>query len=42
MLVKCLEVEGVEYIFGILGEENLEVMNVIVGLNIKFIIICYE
>lgn len=26
VLVKCLENEGVEYIFGIPGEENLEVM----------------
>ena len=26
MLVKCLEKEGVEYIFGIPGEENLEIM----------------
>ena len=28
MLVKCLENEGVEYIFGIPGEENLDIMNV--------------
>lgn len=26
MLVKCLEKESVEYIFGIPGEENLEIM----------------
>ena len=29
MLVKCLEAEGVKYIFGIPGEENLEVMEAI-------------
>lgn len=27
VLVKCLENEGVQYIFGIPGEENLDVMN---------------
>lgn len=26
VLVRCLENEGVEYVFGIPGEENLEVM----------------
>ncbi|MDX1285797.1 MAG: thiamine pyrophosphate-binding protein, partial [Draconibacterium sp.] len=26
LFVKCLENEGVEYIFGIPGEENLDVM----------------
>ena len=27
LLVKCLENEGVEYIFGIPGEENIAVMD---------------
>ena len=27
VLVKCLEKEGVEYVFGIPGEENLDMMN---------------
>ena len=42
MLIKCLEAEGVEYIFGIPGEENLEVMNAISGSSIKFIITRHE
>ena len=27
VLVKCLENEGVKYVFGIPGEENLDMMN---------------
>ena len=42
MLVKCLEAEGVEYIFGIPGEENLEVMNAIWNSSIKFITTRHE
>jgi acetolactate synthase-1/2/3 large subunit len=42
LLVKCLEAEGVEYIFGIPGEENLEVMNAILNSNIKFITTRHE
>lgn len=42
MLVKCLEAEGVEYIFGIPGEENLEVMNAILDSRIKFITTRHE
>ena len=42
MLVKCLEAEGVEYIFGIPGEENLEVMNAIADSSIKFITTRHE
>jgi len=26
LIVKCLEAEGVEYIFGLPGEENLELL----------------
>lgn len=42
LLVKCLEAEGVEYIFGIPGEENLEVMNALLNSNIKFITTRHE
>lgn len=42
MLVKCLEKEGVEYIFGIPGEENLEVMNALHESPIKFITTRHE
>lgn len=36
LLVECLQEEGVEYIFGIPGEENLAVMNAIDRSPIKF------
>jgi acetolactate synthase-1/2/3 large subunit len=42
LLVKCLEEEGVEYIFGIPGEENLAVMNAINRSPIKFITTRHE
>lgn len=42
LLVKCLEEEGVEYIFGIPGEENLEVMNALRNSSIKFITTRHE
>lgn len=41
-LVECLEEEGVEYIFGIPGEENLAVMNALEKSNIKFITVRHE
>lgn len=42
LLVKCLESEGVEYIFGIPGEENLDVIRAISGSSIKFITTRHE
>lgn len=42
MLVKCLEAEGVKYIFGIPGEENLEVMEAINKSDIQFITTRHE
>ncbi len=42
VLVKCLENEGVKYIFGIPGEENLEVMNALKDSNIEFITVRHE
>ncbi|MBO4981109.1 MAG: acetolactate synthase large subunit [Lachnospiraceae bacterium] len=42
MLVKCLEAEGVKYIFGIPGEENLEVMEAIKDSEIQFITVRHE
>ena len=42
VLVKCLENEGVEYIFGIPGEENLEVMKALTKSSIKFITVRHE
>ena len=37
LFVKCLENEGVEYIFGIPGEENLDIMDSLLSSDIKFI-----
>ena len=42
LLVKCLEEENVEYIFGIPGEENLEVINALGNSRIKFITTRHE
>lgn len=42
LMVECLENEGVEYIFGIAGEENLEVMNALSGSKIRFITTRHE
>ncbi len=40
--VRCLENEGVEYIFGIPGEENLDVMDALLDSNIQFITTRHE
>jgi acetolactate synthase-1/2/3 large subunit len=42
LFVRCLENEGVEYIFGIPGEENLDVMDSMIDSNIKFITTRHE
>ena len=42
LLVKCLENEGVEYIFGIPGEENIAVMDALLDSPIKFIVTRHE
>ena len=42
LFVKCLENEGVEYIFGIPGEENLDMMDALLGSSIKFITVRHE
>ncbi len=42
MLVKCLENEGVQYIFGIPGEENLDMMNALKHSSIRFITVRHE
>ena len=42
LFVRCLENEGVEYIFGIPGEENLDVMDSMIGSGIKFITTRHE
>lgn len=42
LLVKCLEEENVEYIFGIPGEENADLMISLLDSRIKFIITRHE
>jgi acetolactate synthase-1/2/3 large subunit len=42
LLVKCLENEGVEYVFGLPGEENLEVLEALSHSSIKFITTRHE
>ncbi|SMN16130.1 Acetolactate synthase large subunit [uncultured Candidatus Thioglobus sp.] len=42
LFVKALESEGVEYIFGIPGEENLDLLDSLRGSSIKFILTRHE
>lgn len=42
LFVKCLENEEVEYIFGIPGEENLDLMDAMLDSDIKFILTRHE
>jgi acetolactate synthase-1/2/3 large subunit len=42
LFVKCLENEDVEYIFGIPGEENLDVMDSLLDSKIKFVTVRHE
>ena len=42
LLARCLENEGVEYIFGVPGEENLDFLNSLKDSNIKVIVSRHE
>ena len=42
LFIRCLENEGVEYIYGIPGEENIAVMDVLLDSSIKFITTRHE
>ena len=42
LLVRCLENEGVDYIFGVPGEENIDVMDALLGSTIKFVTTHHE
>ncbi len=42
LFVKCLENEGVEYIFGVPGEENLDVMDALLDSSIQFVTTRHE
>ena len=42
LLVQCLENEGVEYVFGLPGEENLQVLEALKGSSVQFITTRHE
>ena len=42
LLVRCLENEGVEYVFGIPGEENIHIMDALATSRIRFITTRHE
>jgi acetolactate synthase-1/2/3 large subunit len=42
LLVKCLENEGVEYVFGLPGEENIHLLEALKASSIKFITVRHE
>jgi acetolactate synthase-1/2/3 large subunit len=42
LFVRCLENEGVEYIFGIPGEENIDVMDALLDSTVEFVTVHHE
>jgi acetolactate synthase I/II/III large subunit len=42
LIIKCLENEGVEYIFGLPGEENIEILDALINAKIRFILTRHE
>ena len=42
LIVKCLVNEGVGYVFGIPGEENMDVVDALVGSSIQFVTTRHE
>src|SRR5258708_36761542 len=42
LLVECLENEGVEYVFGLPGEENIRIVDAVSGSSIRFILVRSE
>src|SRR3954462_548881 len=42
LLVRCLENEGVQYIYGIPGEENIDVMDALLSSSVKFVTCHHE
>ena len=42
LFIRCLEAEGVEYIFGLPGEETNDLIMSILKSNIKFILVRHE
>ncbi|HEX4836273.1 MAG TPA: thiamine pyrophosphate-binding protein, partial [bacterium] len=42
LMVRCLEQEGVEYVFGVPGEETLDLNNALRDSSIRFITVRHE
>src|SRR5271165_3942695 len=42
LVISCLEAEGVEYMFGIPGEENIRLVDATAGNRIRFILVRHE
>ncbi len=42
LFVRCLENEGVKYVFGIPGEENIRTVDAFNGSSIRFILVRHE
>ena len=42
LFVRCLEQEGVEYIFGVPGEENADIMMSLLDSSIEFVVCRHE
>src|SRR5271157_5659030 len=42
LMIRCLENEGVEYMFGIPGEENIRLVDATAGSKIRFILVRHE
>ncbi|MCA1022380.1 acetolactate synthase large subunit [Halobacillus litoralis] len=42
LLIQCLENEGVEYMFGVPGEENIDVMDAVLDSSIQFVTARHE
>ena len=42
VFIKCLENEGIDYVYGIPGEENLDIMDAILDSSIQFITTRHE
>jgi acetolactate synthase-1/2/3 large subunit len=42
LFVRCLEIEGIEYIFGVPGEENADFMMSLEGSSVRFILTRHE
>jgi len=42
LFVRCLETEGVRYVFGIPGEENIDFMDALLDSNLEFILTRHE